>query len=240
MTRPTTTQGEAGPGCPPEVLDWIAWYPEGDLPEAVRGTIDAHAAQCAACREEIARMQGDAGPALSELPDPERVFARVRARIEELEEAPARGTGVGPAAGRAPARRTAADRDALRARPRPMWVATRRAAMAAALVLAVGAGFVGALIATAWDDSIYLTVRDDAGPAVLAEVVQLDVVFRPDASFGRIHDTLNEIGATVVAGPTPEGVMRLHLPSGSDPRIVSARLRAEETGVALFAEPVVR
>ena len=231
MSRSTTTSGEAGPGCPPEVLDWLAWYPDGNLPEAVRGSIDAHAAQCAACREEIARMQGDEGLALAELPDPERVFARVRARIEELDEAP---SGWAPGGGQA-----APARAPLRPRPPSMWVATRRAAIAAGLALAVAAGIVGAGIATAWDFVLYETVRAGAQPEPIAQVAQIDVVFRPEVSFSRIHDTLGELGATVVSGPTPGGVMRLRLPAGSDPRVVAARLRAGETGVALFAEPVM-
>ena len=224
MTRPITTHGQTEPGCPPEVLDWIAWYPEGDLPESVRGTIDAHAAECASCREEIARMQGDDAQLVEELPDPEKVFARLSERIRAAGGAPTRAPGA-----------------ATRPRPRPIWVATRRATMAAALALAVGAGVAGAgimLWTGTYAQDTYLPVSD-LPAAVSTDVVRLDVVFRPEVSFGRIHDALNEVGATVVAGPTRGGVMRLHLPSGSDPKAVAARLRAIDSGVALFAEPVV-
>ncbi len=216
----------AGAGCPPEVLDWIAWYPEDDLPERIRGSIDAHAAQCAECREEIARMQAEEGSASVDVPDPERVFARVRARIQQDDGT----TRVTIPENRTPLRRE-----------RPLRVASRRMAMAASLALALGAGLVGAGLSTIWqgEGDVYYKPASDQDPIGVADVVQLAVVFRPEVPFGRLHEVLNEVGATVVAGPTRGGVMRLHLPKGSDPQAVAARLRSGDVSVALFAEPVV-
>lgn len=226
MNRSDQDAVEPGTGsCPPEVLDWIAWYPEGELPDGVRGTIDAHAAQCSDCREEIARMQATEAIALEDAPDAARVFARVQERIQASEGEPL----VTAPGSRAPLHR-----------PRPMWVATRRAAMAATVALALGAGLVGAGVSTLWqaDGATYESVSE-AEAATLGEVVELDVVFRPDVAFGRVHEVLNEVGATIASGPTRLGVMRLHLPSGSDGKAIAEKLRGGGEGVALFAETVV-
>ena len=217
-----TADANTEPTCPAEVLDWIAWYSEANLPEEVRGTIDAHAAQCAACRDEIAAMGGASGGNIIEFPDPERVFDRVRERIELGGAEPAANPGA-----RAPRR------------PRPVWVATRRAAMAAGLALLVAAGLAGAGIASFTMSSAGYWTVNEPNPAVSANVVQLDVVFRPEVAFGQIHNVLNELGASVVSGPTRGGVMRLHLPANSDPSDVAARLRNGAGGIALFAEPVL-
>jgi hypothetical protein len=226
-----STQSGAAP-CPPVVLDWIAWYPEGELPDGVRGTIDAHAAQCSDCREEIARMQASEAITLEDVPDAERVFARVQERIRASESEP---IAV------APARRPPLHR------PRPMWVATRRVAMAATVALTIGAGLVGAGISTllqGGSETYYESVSEpEATPvgeaAATVPIVMLDVVFRPEVAFGRVHEVLNEVGATIASGPTRLGVMRLHLPSGSDAQAIATQLRGGGEGVALFAETVV-
>jgi hypothetical protein len=108
------------PACPTEVLDWIAWYPEGRLPEALRGAIESHAAECAPCRDEIGLLSGgveDAAPV--PVADPERVFERVRHRIAR-ERAPREVPSSEPA-------------------PAPCWTRgqLRRAAFAAGFALAL-------------------------------------------------------------------------------------------------------
>ena len=46
--------------CPPDVLEWIPWYPDQGLNDRQRGTVEAHAAGCADCREEISLVLGKA------------------------------------------------------------------------------------------------------------------------------------------------------------------------------------
>ncbi len=224
------THPDIAPACPPEVLDWLAWYPTEELPEPVRGAIDAHAAQCAACRDEIAMMQATTAVSVDELPDPEAVFARVRERIAADAQTPQQQPAA--QARRAPRR------------SRPVWASTRRSAIAAAAALFVvgglgGASLVGSNLASdSSADARYLSASESAAPTVLS-VPQLDVVFRPDVPFRQIHAALNALGASVVAGPTRAGVMRLHLPAGADAVEFANRLRTEMEGVALFAEPVL-
>ena len=66
--------------CPSEILDAIPWYPSG-LSEAERGAVEAHAADCIQCRSELGFVLGAELPR-EEVPDPDRVFARVLERIE--------------------------------------------------------------------------------------------------------------------------------------------------------------
>ena len=82
------TPTHAERACPAEVLDWIAWYPEGDLPEGVRGAVASHAAECSECRQEIAALEGDAVADPEALPDADVLFARVMDRVRANESSP--------------------------------------------------------------------------------------------------------------------------------------------------------
>lgn len=210
------------PNCPAEVLDWIAWYPEGDLPEGIRGAVESHAAECSECRQEIAAVEGAAIVTPASLPDAGVAFGRVMDRIRADEAAP----------------HTAPQQRAPRRAART-WTTSRRMALAAGIALALigaAAGVLGARILAPTSEPVYRTVTAPDAVAPV-DVVQLDVVFRPEVTFGRIQEALGHEGATVVGGPTRGGVMRLNLPAGSDAAAAAARLR-DEAGIALFAEPV--
>lgn len=207
------------PACPPEVLDWIAWYPEGDLPDAVRAAVERHAAECVACRREIDLVHGEAAEIEEALPDADALFRRVLARLEE--EAATAGPPAAPTL-----------RPPRRAGP------ARRALLAAGLAGIVASAALGAWVAGSLDAGAYRTAS--APPAVSAGPADgptLQVVFREDAAFGRVASALRETDARILAGPGPSGVVRLALPAGADPHAVAARLRGED-GVARFAEPV--
>src|SRR5262245_52950151 len=65
--------------CPEAILASIPWYPAGLTPEEC-GAVEAHAADCRECRAELSFLRGDEEPEV-ELPDAERVYSRVLARI---------------------------------------------------------------------------------------------------------------------------------------------------------------
>jgi hypothetical protein len=133
-----------------------------------------------------------------------------------------------------------------RARSAPLLRDTRRAgrrslsrlAVAAALVLSVGAAgwFANASLGS-HGDSIYRTASE-ATPLAGSAGVQLDVVFRSDVGIERINTDLRALGAVVVAGPSTAGRYRIALPEGSDASAAAAMLRAEGRGIASFAEPL--
>jgi hypothetical protein len=218
---------EAGVSCPTHVLSWIAWYPDGGLTDAQRGAVEAHAARCAACREEIDVLAGRIETSVN-VPDPERMFARVLALVESDglhgEPAPVRPRPIA-----APA-----------ARARAFGVRRRALGLAAAVALAVVAGGLGWL-ANGWLGAETRYRVASAPPTVPPPGgVELDVVFRSDAEAGRIHTALRGLGAVVVSGPSQLGRYRIQLPPGSEPSAAAALLRAEGAGVASYAEPVRR
>lgn len=206
-------------GCPEEVLAAIAWYPEG-LDAERRGAVEAHAADCAACREELAFVRGDAAPQLPQ-PESERVYARVLERIEAWEG----GAGVGALAARRD--RGASGRAPLRA----------AAALLAAACIGALAAFAGARFLA--QDAVYRAAGgapEVSAPAAGQAELALDVVFRPDATAERIHAALRAIGGEIVSGPTQLGVYRVRLAPSADAGAATQVLRGEGHGVATFAE----
>jgi len=211
-------------GCPEDVLAAIAWYPDG-LDTERRGVVEAHAADCALCREEISFLRGESGASASvpaPLPESERVYARVLERIEAYE-----GRARAAARPAAPVRRTT------------VWAPSR----AAAALLA--AAFVGA-------GAMWFASRSGVGPvyetagaapetvAAAPSEQSLDVVFRPDATAERIHAALRAIGGEIVSGPTQLGVYRVRLAPSADLRAAASVLRGDGQGVASFAEQAPR
>jgi hypothetical protein len=199
--------------CPEAILASIPWYPDGLTPEEC-GAVEAHAADCRACRAELAFVRGDEEPAI-ELPDPERVYARVLDLISGESE-----VGRGIAAAR-----------------RAVGHAARQASLAAGILVAVCSGMLttGAI----WFVRVAPTYETAAAgaPSLEAGGPRIEVVFREDASADQIRERLREVGATVISGPSQLGVYRLRLMPGADVSAVLSRLRGEGRGVATFAEP---
>lgn len=213
--------------CPPEVLEWIAWYPDQGLSDEQRGRVEAHAAGCSACREEIACVLGRAEPQ-TEAPDPTRVLARLLSRIDGKGADGAAPTPAHENAGVAPAPRLSRRRPAL------------ALAAAVTLALAVTTG----VLAGRWLDERGTTVLETAGGRASAGTAptgpELDVVFSSDATASRISEALRTIGAEIVGGPTALNRYRVALPRGADAAVAARMLRSEGADVALFAEPVAR
>jgi hypothetical protein len=216
--------------CPEAILAAIPWYPDG-LTVDECGAVEAHAADCRACRAELAFVRGDEEPAI-ELPDVERVYARVLARISAHSDEAV-----------TPVRRVSR-----------VGEAARQASVAAGILVAVISGMLttGAIwvvrvaptYGTAAAAPPYGTVAATptyptaaAGSAVDAGGPGLQVVFRHDATANEIESRLREVGATVVSGPTQLGVYRLRLAPGADVSAAIGRLRGGGRGVAAFVEP---
>ena len=223
--------GLAETTCPPEILDWLPWYADDGLSESQRGAVEAHAAQCEACRAELAMLAGDVEPEV-DAPDAEHVFAKVLARIEaagDSHSVPAAGHLVPAAARRAPPRPSS--------RPFRSRVASRLT-VAAALALVGAIGWLSHAWVSRGVDDKYHTVTGPDSMTSTATAGELDLVFRPGVSIERINTDLRAIGAVVISGPSEAGRYRVALPAGSNPAAAAAMLRAEATGVATFAEPV--
>jgi len=212
--------------CPADVLDSIAWYPDAGLSDEQRGAVEAHAAGCTSCRDEIAMLLGGEPPSL-DLPDAEGVLERIWSRIDASELEP--GPASLPTSGRAaPPRRTAGGFRGFR---------SSSLAAAAALVLVAAAGFVVARV-LAPAEPVYQTASAET-TASAAGGPELDVVFEGEASAASLAAALRAIEGEIVAGPSRLGRYRVRLRPGSDAGAAAQRLLGSEGRVALVAEPVV-
>lgn len=198
--------------CPPEVLALLPWYSEGGLGDAERGSVEAHAAGCAACRRELAFIDGSAEPELDSLPDREKLWANTLARIAAGDRLPERA-----------------------ARPRAARPWRLAFAAAAGVLIALGAELWAGRTLRGREAGVeYRVAAETAAPPGARP--ELDVVFQPDASAERIGAALRDIEADIVSGPSPvSGIYRVRLRAGGDTVRAAEDLRS---GVAQFAEPV--
>jgi hypothetical protein len=217
---------ELATGCPPDILELIPWYPDEGLSDAERGAVEAHAACCPECRREIHGAFGETDlPA--DAPAAERVLAMVFERIAERSRPESLSVShPPPTLGIAPS-----------ARPprRPSWRMPLVAA--AALTLAVLVLAPAARHLFAGSSAVYHTASAPPDTA-RATGDELDIVLRSDVTAAQLNTALRALGAELVAGPTEIGRYRLRLPAGGDASAAATALRAPETGVASFAEPV--
>ncbi|HXK24375.1 MAG TPA: hypothetical protein VMS55_17025 [Myxococcota bacterium] len=204
-------------GCPEDVLAAIAWYPDG-LDAERRGAVEAHAADCSVCREEISFLRGESPPQ-TPAAEADRVYARVLERIEAYES---RARGV--------------ERRAPPARRASRFVPARAAA---AVVAAAGVGalsmWIGSRVLS--QEPVYHTAGAPTEVASVQPGLALDVVFRPDATAERIQSALRAIGGEVVSGPTQLGVYHVRLSPSADASAAAQVLQGEGRGVASFAQP---
>lgn len=211
--------------CPQDILALIPWYPDGPLSEAERGAVEAHAASCRPCREELHTLLGSL-----EVPDDvgapaaARVLERALGRIER-EEAGGK-PGRRRAASAAPARVATATRRSL----------SRRLALAATLALAAGTGVLATLaLPRIAGDRAYTTAT--APEAVRAAGPVLEMIPREDVSVAELRAALRKIEGELIGGPAGTlGRYRVRLPAGADAAAAAEILRAEEGGIASYAE----
>jgi len=212
--------------CPDDVLRNLPWYHDESLDDDTRGRIEAHAAECSSCRNELSWVSGDVEDADAEAPtsgapNSDRVYAMVQERIEAGEQS------LQPAQVQA-------------ARRQSTW---RQVALAASVVAALMAGFLAgrgledpALQAGGAENPFY---ESATGPEeTRASGPQLDVIFALDVSIDRINDALRGIGGEFVAGPSRLGVYRVELSEDADANAAARLLRSEGEGVATLAEVV--
>jgi len=224
------------PPCPQDVLSLIPWYDDEALSFEERGRIEAHAAECGACRAEIRWTRGEDLAGAAEGAEPDRAWERVCARIARARIAS--GDAPGASSEGSPRNAAPSARTPRGVRSAAAW---RRVVLAASLIAALAAGLVaGRQLGSADLPSFAAPLETAAEPkSCPAGVVCLEVIFRGDASAERITDAVRAIGGTLVAGPTRLGVYTVRLADDADGPAAAKVLRGEEEGVATFAEVVV-
>jgi hypothetical protein len=207
--------------CPDEILAAIPWYP-GDLDENLRGKVESHAAQCAACREELAFVRDETAIEI-DLDHRDRVYAKLVERIEEHEGVERKFATLATPAPR-------------RSGLRMSWPL----ALAASMALMLLSGGLGVASSQWFQTDPAYEVAGESTTVAAVDLPALDVVFRADARAESIHSALRAIGGQIVSGPTQLGVYRVQLAADADLIAAARMLRGEELGVATFAEPAVQ
>jgi len=206
--------------CPEAILAAIPWYPDG-LTREERGDVEAHAADCRACRAELSfLLEEEEEEAAIEIPDSEAVYARLLERIAESDDG---------------------DLDAP-ASPAPEWL--RRFSETARGPISMAAGLMIALVSGMLTSGVIWTVRvvpayesaSAAPPEVSTGGPYLQVVFDEGATAAEMNERLRAVRGSVVSGPTPRGVYQVRLAPGSDVEAALDLLRGEARGVIAFAE----
>ena len=241
--------------CPESVLGWIPWYAEQDeageplLDARQRGAVEAHASECADCRAELDMIAGAPYRIDFEIPDPDRVFDEIAARIDAGE---AEGRDTAPAvpavAGQAstPVERNltaaelerledwvfdeeeaalAADVAGARVIEGP-WSRPGVRAFAADAVFVVGVALGGLLDGTnpfASGDGATAegayTSAAATAPVAANAAPMIDVVFTESRTMEEVARALRGVGAEIVSGPSSVGRYRVRL----DPARLSPR-----------------
>ena len=189
------------PRCPGAILDAIPWYPSG-LSETERGAVEAHAADCVACRNELGFVLGAELPG-GDVPDPDRVFARVLDRIEK-----------GP-----PRPRSA----------RAEFLTRAASLLLAALVGSVVGWASVELRPRSWT---LKAVEEEVVRARMPDEMVLDLVFHDHASAEEIRGALRALGARIVAGPDEAGVYTVRLAPDTDAVAAREQIESATRGVA--------
>ncbi len=189
----TTIPGTAPP-VHPEISALIPWYVNGRIGERERRRVDAHLAQCAHCRDELAREQWvyrsmSAETSLEYMPAVS--LNRLQARLDEhAQEAPAAD---------------AAEKPHRRSMPWQGLMAASVAVMAIALSLLAADRWYQYRARAAAPPSYYTVTT--AAPRVPDEAIR--AVFSPTITLGELQGILDEAQLRIVSGPTEAGVYSL-------------------------------
>jgi hypothetical protein len=245
MNRPTTVEG-----CADDAASLLPWFVNETLSAEDRGRVEAHLADCAPCRAELAAerrirtllRQPEAVQAVPQLGlrkllsriDEERPLAEGQHAVAD--NTPVHAAHVAhsaPAPGLTRARRAR----------RPWHTALTPWLAAAVVVEAIGLGVLGAQSAhqrNGLESASYSTMTAIAPSAT--DGPGFRVVFTPGMTLIELRDVLRAQRLVVVAGPSEAGVFTLRLAGGATDADASAdalaTLRADPR--VRFAEPVAR
>jgi hypothetical protein len=210
------------PGDPhQQVQTLLPWYMNGTLDAGEVALVEAHLAQCAACRQDLADSADDR-ETLRTLPshaDVESGWTAMRSRIEATPASE-------PAVAAEPANVVPLRKGWLQRSVPVRWAL---AAQAAAAVLIVGAGRL--MMPVAAPEPLYHAL----GSAPQATPGNMVVIFRPDTMEQDLRGAVVTSGAELVGGPTASDAYVLRIASAKRDTAL-AHLRAD-THVVL-AEPI--
>ncbi|MCR9092706.1 MAG: hypothetical protein NXI30_00680 [bacterium] len=231
--------------CPQSVLGWIPWYGETDergerlLDARQRGAVEAHAAECADCRAELDMISGAPFEIDVALPDPDRVFDEITARIDAGEADGVDTAPPFPAPSASPAEAEVVPIEAAapltedEVRELTRWVLSEEREREAEIrtdsavddvvrgpwgirpvqIAAAAAAIFGlGLLGGAVVENPFVQSADytlASAPAEVASGALLDVVFVEGVTAREIGEGLRAAGLEIVSGPSSVGRYRL-------------------------------
>lgn len=202
-----------------ELLPWLV---NGTLNDSQARQVEAHLAECEACRGEMASqsllrqlMRSDEGV----LHAPHASLHKVLAKIDQAED-------VAPV-----------EPESATHRPRRMdksrWLAVAVVAEAACLIVLIGTLSWKTSAERAAPRYSTLTVESEAPAQAAARIV-----FAPAVSVAELNELLHSYDARIVAGPTETGVFTVTLPATlSEAEAAAAIERMQQDSRVRFAQP---
>ena len=201
-----------------QARELIPWLVNGSLDAVEHDLVDQHARNCVICRRELAELQS-LQESISQASDPMAIPApdmrRINARIDALIERQSRG-------------------QVFVSRLRELTGSPWRIAFAlqTALVLVFGA-------ALFWPQNEEPGFTTLTAPSDLPDGQYIRVVFDPNLDVVELSGLLDELGLSIVDGPSDRGVTTLHITTAvsvADRDAIVSSLLGNQ-GV-LFAQPI--
>jgi hypothetical protein len=208
------------------IWELLPWYVNDTLNAPERNRVVNHIAECQLCEEEIGRCRTIAAairatdPATWS-PSPDRV-ARMMARIDGKSGAPSRRIGF----------REWFKKILVVFQETPFFLRWALAAETAVIVLLIGT----IVLQTPVTPSLVYRTLSDPGAGVERGRTHIQVIFADDMTEREIRTLLKDVGAGIVAGPTPIGLYTLAIAAESSE---TDRL-IQETLTVLRAHPKVQ
>ena len=198
-----------------EIIELLPWYVNATLSSEEKAIVASHLEGCAECAGEVRSLTAMRKAVIAvgdQAPDPSPfLLNRALVEIESYERQHAQ-------AGGRPAPKPGNFRDRLRAFRENWWPATpvfARFAMATQLALLVAVGTVALYQYNhprVVRESPYGTAAGPSGTPGTEAKAKISVAFNEKASAREIRDTLSEINATIVDGPSAQGFYTVQLP----------------------------
>lgn len=195
-----------------QVWEDIPWYVNGTLDAPARARVDAHAAQCEACKQELAMQRRVASILEADTP----MAQSARSNWEDV----ANRLSAPPVTQQTPWQKVTG------------WLVSRRN-----IVMPVATGVAAALVlagvAVSWQGpTLYRTLTT---PEAVSVADEIRVRALPGIDHAALLSDLEALGLVIVSEDGPDTLMHLSLPAADAARAMALKALADDPRIALVA-----